>query len=195
MLDKKKATSDILNLDSTFSWYDSYRNTTMIPLCTKNGDAYKKGTSNSRQGEFMWTHYCPMVIQEYFDNLIFPWINMRSRVMALITMPNQKNHIHIDCNKNELNTQQHKFRIVLQGSTSTLFFLTQAGNLHVPDIEDAFVMDGSWVHGMTNTDKTPKVTLALGSPWTGNKQYNNLSLLLKKSDYLMPDDLDKYWQQ
>jgi len=195
ILNKEQATKEILALPSQVSWWDSYRYTKMIPLSTRGGSTGQEGTSNFREGEFQWVNYAPKVITEWFDNIVFPFIGMKARVMALITEPGVSNYEHIDCQPRELNTLQHKLRIVLQGKTSTLYFITEQGNIHVPDVYGAFLMDGGWVHGMTNDTDQVKVTLALGAPWIGNDEYNNVTTLLKRSDYTMPSDLTDYWMK
>ena len=115
--------------------------------------------------------------------------------MALITQPNFSNYEHIDCDPHELNTRQHKFRIVLQGKTDTLYFITDKGSITAPDIEGAFIMDGGWPHGMVNSTNEIKVTLALGAPWTGNDSYDNINLLMDRSMHNMPVDLTNYWKK
>jgi hypothetical protein len=115
--------------------------------------------------------------------------------MALITQPNFANYEHIDCDPHELNTQQHKFRIVLQGQTDTLYFITDQGNVAAPNIEGAFIMDGGWPHGMINNTDNVKITIAVGAPWTGNKVYDNVTAVLDRSIYHMPKDIDQYWKK
>lgn len=195
VLDKQQAAKEILALPDSLSWWDSYRGTKMIPLSTRGGLGNHDGTSNFREGEFMWTPYAPKVISEWFDNVVFPWIGMKARVMALITQPGVANLEHIDCNRNELNTLQHKLRIVLQGKTSTLYWITKEGNIQAPDVDGAFLMDGGWVHGMENTTDDIKVTLALGAPWIGNDNYENITVLQKRSEYTMPEILEQYWMK
>ena len=194
ILDRVTASKEILQLEDRLSFWDDYRYTKMIPLMTKLGRGAKFGTDNRNTGEFQWLSYTPAVIKEWFDHVVFPWTGMQSRVMALITQPGVSNHEHIDCDPHELNTRQHKFRIVLQGSTDTLYFKTTAGNIAVPDVTGAFVMDGGWPHGMTNTSNDIKVTLALGAPWTGKDSYTDLTLLMNRNDYQMPSDLTPFWK-
>jgi hypothetical protein len=168
----------------------------MIPLMTKGGQGQKQGSANNRPGDFDWTSYAPKVIVDWFEEHIFPWIGGRYRVMALITQPGVANHEHIDCDPDELNTLQHKFRIVLQGKTSTLYWLTDNGNVYAPDTEKAFIMDGGWPHGMTNTTDEIKVTLALGAPWVGNESYgDDITILQRRQDYRMPEKIDHLWQK
>ena len=195
-LDKIKATKEILSINDKYSFWNSYRYTKMIPLMTKSGVSGQIGTDNYRSGDFQWVSYTPKTIIEWFEDIVFPWLGSRSRIMALITEPKTSNNEHIDCNINELNTRQHKFRIVLQGDTSTLYFITKQGYIRPPNIDGAFLIDGGWPHGMMNISNELKVTIALGSPWSGKDFYNDdLIHHLNRQDYNMPDVLDKYWKK
>ena len=191
MLDKVLATESILQIPDRHSWWDNYRQTKMIPLMSKTG----QGISNYRDGEFLWTEFAPKIITEYFEEVVFDWLGCRSRLMALITAPNCQNGEHIDCEPKEVSSRQHKFRIVLQGQTSTLYFKTIDGDVHVPDVDDAFIMDGGWPHGMNNCSADYKVTLALGSPWTGKDTYDDVDILMSRNDYCMPNDLSVFFKK
>jgi hypothetical protein len=192
MFDKQEATAEILKIAGNSFW-DTYRLTTMIPLMTKTGKPGYRHTSNYLPGSFQWADYTPSILVDWFETVGFPWLGMKTRVMALITEPNFANAEHIDCKLHEINTRQHKFRIVLQGSTDTLYFKTTKGNITVPSVETPFLMDGGWVHGMHNTATERKVTLALGAPWNGLADYGNeVNLLMNRNDYQMPDDLKSY---
>jgi hypothetical protein len=195
IFDKEKAAKAILALPDQFSFWDDYRYTKMFPLMTKQGQGSLQGASNYRGGEFTWLPYAPKEIVHWFEDHVFPWCGTKSRVMALITQSGTANYEHIDCEPNELNTRQHKFRIVLQGQTDTLYFKTTAGDIPAPNVEGAFVMDGGWPHGMTNTGKDVKVTLAMGAPWTGNDLYNNIDILMDRRQYTMPSDLKSFWKR
>jgi hypothetical protein len=84
----------------------------------------------------------------------------------------------------------------LQGRVDTLYFKTQTGNVYVPEVSGAFLMDGSWVHGMENSTDSVKITLALGSPWEGFDEYGpEVKILMKRQDYLMPLDLTPYQEK
>jgi hypothetical protein len=192
LLDKELAAKQILALPNEATFWDSYRNTRMVPLMSRNGATSSQGVRKNDQGDYIWTPFTPKIISDWFDNIVFPWMGMQTRVMALITQPNFSNYEHLDCQLDELNSQQHKFRIVLQGKTDTLYFVTKNGNLHVPDVPGAFIMDGGWPHGMTNATNEVKVTLAAGSPWHGNDNYNNIKVLLDRRNYSMPDDLSPF---
>jgi len=194
VLDKAQAAKDILALDPGLSFWDDYRYTQMFPLMTRNGQAGQTGTNNRREGDFAWTYYAPAAITEWFDNHVFPYIGMRARVMALVTHQGTANHEHIDCELEELNTLQHKMRIVLQGKTDTLYWKTANGDVAAPDVAGAFVMDGGWPHGMINNTDQVKVTLALGAPWFGCDQYTGITVLQKRSEHVMPRDLTPYYR-
>ncbi len=196
ILDKEKAAKEILALDTGYSFWDDYRYTRMFPLMTKNGNTGYNGAVNSQTGDFQWTTFAPSTIIEWCENFVFPWIGMKTRVMALVTLPGVANHEHFDCQPNELNTQQHKFRIVLQGKTDTLYWMTDNGNVHAPDIEEAFIMDGGWPHGMINTANEAKVTIALGAPWNGKEDYgNDITLLQNRNDFNMPKEFNHLWNR
>ena len=195
MIDKKQATQEILSLDDSLSFWDEYRYTKMFPLMTKNGGGSRTGASNNQDGNFEWTPYAPKVIVDWFEDYVFLWLGSKTRVMALVTEPGVANKEHIDCSPDELNTKQHKFRIVLQGKTDTLYWVTGKGNIPAPDTDKAFIIDGGWPHGMINTTNEIKVTLALGAPWKGKDEYNDLTLLQNRNDYLMPDRIDHLWKK
>ena len=194
-LDKKLASQQILDIDKKYIFRDDYRKTNMIALMTKAGKPRYDADNRTNFGEFEWCNYTPQVIIDWFENIIFPWIGMRTRILALLTMPGESNGEHIDCDRTELDTLQHKFRIVLQGTTSTLYFITDKGHVRPPDIDSPFIMDGGWPHGMTNSSDEVKITLVLGAPWKGNDIYHDgeLTYHLYRNKYKMPDDLGPYW--
>lgn len=196
-IDKTRAMKEILPLlNDNHMFWDPYREIGMIPLVTKTGTVGLESISNRFGGEFVWTDHAPPTIKEYFENIVFPWMGMRSRLMILITQPGAKNAEHIDSKLHEIGMKKHKFRIVLQGRVDTLYFKTQTGNVYVPEVSGAFLMDGSWVHGMENSTDSVKITLALGSPWEGFDEYGpEVKILMKRQDYLMPLDLTPYQEK
>ena len=193
VLDKEQASKEILAVPDNFWFWDNYRATNMLPLMTKKSIPGQRGSSNMRDGEFEWLAYTPPIIKDWFENHVFPWMGMKTRIMALKTVPKFSNLEHIDCKAHEVGSRQHKFRIVLKGQTDTLYFKTTQGDIAVPSIEEPFLMDGGWPHGMTNYTDDVKVTIAAGAPWTGLDNYSNVESLLKRSDYTMPNDLTKFF--
>jgi hypothetical protein len=147
---------------------------------------------NDRPGKFHWLHYTPTIIKEWFEDHVFPWMTMKTRIMVLKTESHFSNNEHIDCALNEVGTQQHKFRVVLKGNTDTLYFKTVNGNVSVPNIQEPFIMDGGWAHGMSNFTNDVKLTIAAGAPWRGLSQYHNINVLMKKSNYQMPNSLTNF---
>jgi hypothetical protein len=193
-LDKVTAAKEILSLDDSLSWWDDYRYTKMFPLMTKHGQIGKYGTRNVESGDFQWVDHAPKVLVDWFEDYVFPWAGEKSRVMALVTQPGISNHEHIDCQRHELNTRQHKFRIVLQGKTSTLYWVTSNGRVYAPEVEQAFIIDGGWPHGMINSTDEIKITIAMGAPWEGLDELSDLTLLQRRSNFTMPADIEKLWK-
>jgi hypothetical protein len=192
-IDKIQSVKEILPLIESHTFWDPYRHIAMIPLVTKTGSVGLESISNSFNGDFVWTDYAPPTIKDYFETVVFPWIGMRSRLVILITKPNASNAEHIDSKIHEVGMKKHKFRIVLQGRVDTLYFKTQTGDVYVPQVPGAFLMDGSWVHGMTNSTDDIKITLAMGSPWEGHDVYGpEVKILMTRKDYIMPTDLTPY---
>ncbi len=191
VLNKQQAAKEILELDHSLSFWDDYRYTRMFPLMTKGGLG-KEGTSNQQSGDFFWLDHTPHIIIDWFENHVFPWLGMKSRVMALITQPGVSNNEHIDCKLDEIGSRQHKFRIVLQGKTSTLYWNTNTGTIPAPDVDGPFIMDGGWPHGMTNASDEVKVTIALGAPWNGKECYDDITILQFRDQFILPDDLNQY---
>ena len=62
---------------------------------------------------------------------IKPFMVNLPRAMIISTPPGGKNKIHIDCSRKKFDTLQLKFRIVLHGSTDTLYFLDKDKKLIV----------------------------------------------------------------
>lgn len=193
-LDKSLAAREILSLSQDVSYWDKYRHTRMFPLMTKNGGYSEKGVKNNQTGDFIWTPFAPKVIVDWFEDYVFPWIGCKARVMTLVTQPGVSNYEHIDCNSNELNTLQHKFRMVLQGKTDTLYWLTDKGRVYAPDVDKPFIIDGGWPHGMINSTDEVKLTIALGAPWNGKEHYDDITILQDKNNFKMPEDVSHLWQ-
>lgn len=193
-LNKQQALREILDVSADKWFWDDYRDTRMLPLMTKGGVGGAVGSMNIREDKFEWLSYTPKVITDWFDNVVFPWMGKRTRIMALMTQPHFQNKEHIDCDPHKMGTMQHKFRIVLQGRTSTLYWKTSEGDVYAPEIEEPFLMDGSWPHGMVNTTDEVKITLAAGAPWEGNVSYNNVDVLQSKDDYLLPKHIGHFFK-
>jgi len=194
-LNKEKSTYEIMKIDKSYWFWDPYRATNMLSLMTKNPVPGPFGTKNNLQGEFQWLAYTPPVIIDWFETYVFPWMGTKTRIMALLTNQKSKNLEHVDCDKNSIFTKQHKFRIVLKGKTETLYFKTDKHDVYVPNITSPFLMDGSWPHGMNNFDDDYKLTIAAGAPWVGNDSYTNIEILMKRSEFVFPEDYKIYFKK
>ncbi len=196
-LDKEKALAEVKAADERVWFYDSYRHTNMMPLMTMGGKTGEQGASNFRtKEEYVWTPFTSPTLIEWFETHIFPWMGMKTRISILKTQPGQRNHEHIDCSPQAFGTRQHKFRIVLQGDTSSLYFVLKYCNVRLFSVDDPFIMDGSWPHGMHNFTKEEKYTIALGAPWSGLDKYTNLGEhIIYRNEKLLPEDINKYYDQ
>ena len=197
VLDKEKALAEVKAVDERMWFYDSYRHTTMMPLMTMGGKMGEQGASNFRaKEEYAWTPFASPTLIQWFEDHIFPWMGMKTRISILKTQPGQRNYEHIDCSPQAFGTRQHKFRVVLQGKTDSLYFVLKYGQVRLFDVEDPFIMDGSWPHGMHNYSDAEKYTVAVGAPWTGLDQYDNLGQqIIYRNTNLLPIDLNKYYDQ
>jgi hypothetical protein len=192
LINKPLAAEQILSVDKKFWFWDPYRATNMLPLMTKDAVELAQGSSNYREGEFAWTDYTPPIIKDWFEHIVFPWMGMKTRIMALMTLPSVSNNEHVDCVEEEIGSLQHKFRIVLQGRTDTLYFKTASGDVSAPNVRGAFIMDGGWPHGMTNSSNQIKITLAAGAPWNGHEDYTMLKNVIDKHNYKLPASIKQY---
>lgn len=188
------AAKEILALSDNLSFWDDYRCTKMYPLMNRTGTTSRQGNNNNQDGEFVWVDHAPKTTVNWCEDYLFPWLGTKSRVMALVTQPGAANYEHIDCQRHELNTRQHKVRLVLQGHTDTLYWITDQGRVAAPQVQQAFVMDGGWPHGMVNDAAQPKVTIAIGAPWSGKNSYDDITILQRRSQYTMPQDIDHLWR-
>lgn len=149
--------------------------------------------ASTRDHGHVWTDLAPKVIIDWCENHMFPWMGERTSVLVLITEPGVANHEHFDCRPEELHTRHHKARIVLQGKTSTLYWVTDQGKIPAPDVDGPFLMDGAWPHGMINTENETKFTLVFGSPWTGKEHYDDITIIQHRSQFKMPSGIDHLW--
>lgn len=192
--DRKGALEGVEGVAEGNWFWDPYRGTAMLPLMTMGGVGGKSGTSNFREKqEFSWVSYTPQSIVEWFERVVFPWMGMKTRVMVLRTEPGASNLEHIDCAPSSFGLLQHKFRVVLQGSTDSLYFITRDGSKKLFNTTSAFIMDGSWPHGMINDSSKRKYTIAVGAPWCGNKYYDNISNQMYIDREMLPKDLNSYF--
>lgn len=201
MIDQQAVARHLLNIELSHWYWDPYRETSMLPLMTIDGNSTRPSASQRRaevadaNSDFKWTKFAPTALKDYFAAYIFPWVKPRPRIMALLTMPGARNREHIDCERAGLGQNQHKLRMVVQGRSDTLYFITKQGRIYAPHVERPFLMDGSWPHGMENTDTLPKLTICLGTPWQGSGLYPKFASLLLNRGLVPPDSLETFFEQ
>jgi hypothetical protein len=197
LIDKEKVLAETSCIEERFWFYDSYRHTSMLPVMTMGGEMGEKGASNFREKKsFQWTPYAPQTLVDWFEDVVFPWMGMKTRISILKTSPGQRNHEHIDCSPQAFGSRQHKFRIVLKGRTDSLYFVTKFSPLRMFNCDTPFIMDGSWPHGMHNFTGEEKYTVAVGAPWTGLEKYSNIGPhIILRNPSLLPEDLKRYYDQ
>ena len=197
-LDKSAALKIVGDLPDDLWFWDSYRAVWMLPMMTIGGHVGREGTrpvqaSNANSG-LEWVNYAPEIIKNYFEHFVFPWMGTRPRIVILKTAPRSQNNEHIDCTESEFKTRQHKFRLVLSGPTSSLYFLSSEGRLHVPETTLPYIMDGSWPHGMINDSDIPKITICAGAPWNGSALYPRFKHYISRSSIHLPESFHQYFK-
>lgn len=175
---------------SPAEWHwDEYRGVSMAALMTSSGASNIPAVLSQRPSyaNYNWTPLASQEIRDYFETHVFPWAQTRARIMVLKTPAGQAQKIHIDCSPEQIGSRQHKFRIALSGSTSSLYFLTPSERIWVPETQRPFIIDGSWPHGMHNQSSEIKYTVCLGAPWNGSDQYPDFETTLLKTAYESPE--------
>lgn len=182
------ALSHYISINDENWFWDVYREVRMLPLYTPGGAIDKNGSRNKKDSVLKWTKYADKETINFFEESIFPWLDKKGRIILLKTPPGESLATHIDCNKEVFGTRQHKLRVVLQGTVNSLTFVTKNGDIQPKDNHrNAFIMDGSWPHYMTNTSDDWKYTICLGSPWDGGETTNYVKLLNESNDYIILD--------
>jgi hypothetical protein len=106
------------------------------------------------------------------EQKVFSWMHPRGRINVLKTPANKPLADHMDSKESEIGMRLHKFRIALSGDIETLYFYDEEmRKVYVPNY-DTYVMDGTHVHGV-DPGAEEKVTLCIGSPWTGLDSYKS----------------------
>lgn len=126
---------------------------------------------------------------------IFPYIGGVGNVTVIKTKPGEMLNDHVDSAPDEVGGMQHKFRWVVKGKKeSTLYFFDENSNKHYYEPQtDAYVINGSHPHGMTNTGNDIKLTVCIGSPWQPNKDYYSNIKNLEYTSIPFPKEIKKEW--
>jgi hypothetical protein len=180
------------------AWFqDEYRNSSVLPLMTNNGGSQLSDIKNqsSQTQDYEWTPWAHQDLRNYFDQHLWPWLGQKSRITILRTLPKGSNFEHIDCSANLMGSKQLKFRIVLQGQSDTLYFITSKEKVWAPKTDCPFIIDGSWPHGMINSSNEIKYTLCLGAPWSHSEKYPYFEKVLYKNDFELPTELEPFFRK
>ena len=196
IINKEKSVLEIEECNEDLWFFNEYRSLWMLTLMSSSGDGKLSGATNRTKPTSLslkWTTYAPKTIVDYFENHIFIWMTCLPRIMILKTFPGNVSKTHIDCSPEEFGTRQHKFRIVLQGESNSLYFESKNGRIQAPKTEYPFIIDGSWPHGLVNDYYLPKYTIAVGSPWEGEDNYPLFNQVQFKYDLVFPENFDDYF--
>lgn len=167
-IDCEKLVYELQRLPEKVWQFEPYRNTFIAPMLTRIGVLEGREVLNVKcDADFIWTRHAPQILKDYCQKFIFNWIKPVPRIMILRTFPGVANHEHIDCTRAVFGRPHYKFRYVLQGNVSDLYFMTKEKNFYAPEVDRPFIMDGGWPHGMQNSSEKIKYTLCVGAPWDG----------------------------
>ncbi len=186
----------ILKVEKSHWHWDDYRQVEMLPLMTSNGNSSRNSVNaQNATATYQWTEDAPLELRNYFDQYIWDWVKPQSRVMILKTKPGARNQEHIDCSPDQFEKLQLKLRIVLQGRTDSLYFITKGAPIFAPATDGAYLIDGSWPHGMINNFSDDKYTLCIGAPWTGSNFYPAFDSVIYRDRNLLPDNFSSYFDK
>ena len=167
--------------------FNSYRSCDILNLYNAGG---KTEAGFNKQGEFKWTkagELCPHLIKVY-DEKIKPIFTKEGKIHILRTRKGNNIPTHLDCKEKEVPEFHQKFRLALTGKLDSLYFLDEDNNkIYVPDTYNTYIINGGHPHGLEPADE--KLTLCIGSPWTGEESYPNEIYKMN----VLPPELKKEW--
>lgn len=126
---------------------------------------------------------------------IFPYIGGSGNVTVIKTHPGDNLNDHVDSSPEEVGSMQHKFRWVVKGKKqSTLYFFNENNEkIFYEPVSDAYIINGSHPHGMTNTGNDIKLTVCVGSPWKPNQTYYDNISKLNYTSLGFPKEIKEEW--
>ncbi len=173
--------AEIMQSYETLGFWSSYQCCWMLPLWT-SGSGLKESELTEKSQPFSWTTAMESLprTREMIESCIFPQVQGRYRIIALITPPNKSIKLHADCNFEDIDLLNHKLRFSISGNISSLWFLNERfEKVHVSSISKVYVLDGSHPHGVDASPNGFKITLCIGSPWFGDLTGDFLDLMHK----------------
>ncbi|MBY0384959.1 hypothetical protein K2X05_07360 [bacterium] len=173
--------AEIMRSYETLGFWSTYQGCWMLPLWT-SGSGLKETELIEKSQPFSWTKAIGSLpsTRAMIERCIFPQVHGRYRVVALITPPGKKIKLHTDCNFEDISFLNHKLRFSIAGNISSLWFLNKKfEKTFVSSISRAYLLDGSHPHGVDASSSGFKITLCIGSPWSGDLTGDFLNLMLQ----------------
>lgn len=193
-LQLKTIQNEIRSVSSSVWYRDDFRGSLMLALYTGGGH-HQKGQVADKHAAFKWTSPAQELptLKLFIEENILTWLTPPGRIFLLKTESLQPLHTHIDCKKSETARTQLKFRFVLSGSISSLYFLDDKKIPRaIPEHHRCYLIDGGHPHGLKNSSETDKITLCIGSPWTAQNIPDHL-LVYKDAFTLEKPDIAPEW--
>lgn len=182
---------EIMKSYESLGFWSSYQACWMLPLWTSGG-GLQENQLVEKERPFQWTpaiEHLPKT-KEMIKTCIFPQIKGNYRVVALITPPKKTIKMHVDCNYEDIHSLNHKLRFSISGNISSLWFLNQHfEKVYVSSVSRVYVLDGSHPHGVDAVDSGFKITLCVGSPWSGELHGGFLELMTRSEKKFAPNVL------
>lgn len=167
---------EVYDLDDSHHHYNEFRGCRMIPIYNSTGLLGIHRPVKTRELKYTSAgDKCP-TIKRVCEEKIFPWMSVLGRVTILRTERNHGLNVHVDCSSKEVNSLQHKYRVVLNGAIDKLYFIDEnQDRVYVPKHYDSYVLDGGHPHSIDPCDEE-KITLCVGAPWHGedNEEYHRM---------------------
>lgn len=160
-------------------FWSTYQDCWMLPLWTSGG-GIKEIELFEKLKPYTWTKAAESMpaTRAMIENVIFPWARGFYRVVALVTPPGHPIKLHADCTIADLDSLNHKLRYSITGDISSLWFLDRdLKKVYVSDVSRSYVLDGSHPHGVDARSGSFKITICVGSPWSGDLEGKFLSLM------------------
>jgi len=181
--EKSSAANQILSLSNQQRVFNKARNFNQVTLAFYN----------NKTKQSVWAADVPLVVRDWTEKYMWPWIGHPTKLTALIAAQNNNGKIHVDCTVEKIGSPQPGIRLMLQGKTSDIYFKTDRGAVMAPDVSGPFIMDVGYPHAWTNTGAKPAVLLAFPYQSDNNFITNDLiTVYLNKSNHGLPPNAAQY---
>jgi hypothetical protein len=175
---------EVLEAYKNFSFWSTYQSCWMLPIWTSAGGLKEKELIEKGL-DFSWTSAAQKMpcTKKFIENIIFPNLAGNYRVVVLITPPQSEIKLHVDCDYEDILSLTHKLRFSIAGNIDFLWFLNEnLQKVHVPAVSRSYIIDGSHPHGVDASADQYKITICVGSPWSGQLEGNFLDLMVRSEE-------------